>query len=177
MNRDLIDKQVELAQQRLGEVELKMAEPDVVTDRKAMEELGREHRRLKELVTTAAKLKELEEQISGARELAASDDEEMAELAAAEVEELEPEVKRAENALFISLVPPEASDNKTAIVEIRAGTGGEEAALFAGDLHRMYTRLCERRGWRIELISVSASDMGGYKEIVFSVKETPPLAT
>ncbi len=170
MNRELIDKQVNTARIRLEEIERRMTEGSVVTDRNKMGELGREHRRLKSIVDHAHLLSDLEQQLAGARELVETDDGEMAQLAQGEVEELENKVQRAETALFLALVPPEASDDKTAIVEVRAGTGGEEAALFAGDLYRMYQRFCERRNWRSETISVSASDMGGFKEIVFSIK-------
>jgi len=170
MNRELIDKQVATAQVRLEELEGKMADPEIVSDRKVMSELGREHRRLREIVQIAKELASQEEELEGARELASADDEEMAELAHAEVERLEASTLKIETQLFLALVPPEPEDDKTAIVEIRAGTGGEEAGLFAGDLYRMYQRLCERQNWKSETISASPSDMGGFKEIVFSIK-------
>ncbi|MFH0881703.1 MAG: peptide chain release factor 1 [bacterium] len=170
MNRELIDKQVVTSGVRLEEVELRMADPSMVTDRKLMSELGREYRRLKNIVDTASLLTRLERQLADAYELAETDDKEMAQLAQSEAEELKTQVLRTETDLFLTLVPPEESDDKTAIVEIRAGTGGEEAALFAGDLYRMYQRFCERCNWRSETISVSPSGMGGFKEIVFSIK-------
>lgn len=172
MNLELIERQVESARNKIGELETKMADPAIVTDRTQMTELGREHRRLKELLAAADTFHQLEKDLEGARELVddAGDDEEMAQLAAAEVESLEPKVDRALNTLYISLVPPDTADEKAAIVEVRAGTGGEEAGLFAGDLLRMYERFAERQGWKTEYLSSSPSEMGGFKEVVLAVR-------
>ncbi len=170
MNRELIDRQVEVSAERLTEVETQMSDPKNVSDRNTMSRLGKEHRRLKEIMETSTKLNEIESQLTEAIEITQeSDDEEMLELAKAEIDELEPDKEITEKALFIALVPPDASDDKTAIIEIRAGTGGEEAALFAGDLFRMYQRYTERAGWKSEVLSSSANEMGGFKEISLSV--------
>ncbi len=172
LNRELIDRQISLAGERLGDIETKMSDPSIVSDARSMTRLGREHRRLKEVINAASNHEKLENELKGARELAAEtgDDEEMHALAVAEVEELAPLAEQAETRLQLALVPPDESDEKTAILEIRAGTGGEEAGLFAGDLLRMYERFCERQGWRMEGISGTGSDMGGFKEVVISVK-------
>jgi len=171
MNRDLILRQVEIARHRIEEIESRLADPEIVADRLRLSELGREHRRLKELLAAASTWEQLEVDLEGARELAASaDDDEMSELAAQEVQTLEPRVEQALNALYIALVPPDEADEKAAIVEIRAGTGGEEAALFAADLLRMFERCAERFGWKTEYLSSSPSEMGGFKEIVLAIR-------
>jgi peptide chain release factor 1 len=170
MNRELIDRQVEAAAERLTEIETQMSDPSNVTDRNTMSRLGKEHRRLKEILAAASKLNDIESQLDEANELSQeSDDEEMTELAKAEIEELEPAKAKTEKELFIALVPPDPSDDKTAILEIRAGTGGGEAALFAGDLFRMYQRYTERAGWKSEVLESSPNEMGGFKEISISV--------
>ena len=117
----------------------------------------------------ASRLSRAEAQLADARELAASDDAEMAVEARAEVARLEAEVPVLEERIKPLLIPHDPLDDRNAIVEIRAGTGGDEAALFAADLHRMYTRYIERRGWKIEILAHSAGTLGGIKEVVFKV--------
>jgi peptide chain release factor 1 len=172
LNRELIDRQIDLAKDRLTDTENEMADPTNVSDTRTMSRLGREYRRLKEVIDAANNFARIETDLTGARQLHAesSEEDEMYELASAEIEELEPEMELAETRLQLALVPPDQSDEKTAILEIRAGTGGDEAGLFAGDLLRMYSRFCERMGWKMEEISGSGSDMGGFKEVVISVK-------
>ena len=117
----------------------------------------------------AARLSRTETELAEARALAATDDPEMAAEARAEVERLERDVPALEERIKPLLIPHDPLDDRNAIVEIRAGTGGDEAALFAADLHRMYTRYIERRGWKIEILSHSAGTLGGIKEVVFKV--------
>ena len=117
----------------------------------------------------AARLSRTETELAEARELAAIDDPEMAAEARAEVARLELDVPALEERIKPLLIPHDPLDDRNAIVEIRAGTGGDEAALFAADLHRMYTRYIERRGWKIEILSHSAGTLGGIKEVVFKV--------
>ncbi|MBD3167401.1 peptide chain release factor 1, partial [bacterium] len=165
-----MEKRVAAARDRLKEVEQRLGEPDVVTDPEKMKDLGREHRRLKRIEELGERWETQIEELENARELANDDDPEMAEMAAAEMEALEPKLDKAESDLKLALIPPDPADDRDAIVEIRAGTGGEEAGLFAGDLYRMYTRYAEIQGWKTETISSSASEMGGFKEIVFAVR-------
>lgn len=134
-----------------------------------MAELGREHRRLAPLVELAARLSKAENELSQARELVSIDDPEMAAEAKKEVERLEASIPALEERIKPMLIPHDPLDDRNAIVEIRAGTGGDEAALFAADLHRMYTRYLERRRWKVEIISLSAGTLGGIKEVVFKV--------
>ena len=117
----------------------------------------------------AARLSRAEQELAEARELASSDDAEMAAEASAEVARLEAAVPLLAERIKPLLIPHDPLDDRNAIVEIRAGTGGDEAALFAADLHRMYTRYIERRGWKTEILSHSAGTLGGIKEVVFKV--------
>ena len=132
-------------------------------------ELGREHRRLGPLVELAARLHKLERELPESRELASSDDPDMAAEARREVERLEQSIAGIEEALKPLLIPRDPLDDRNAIFEIRAGTGGDEAALFAADLYRMYTRFIERRGWKPEVLSLSEGTLGGTKEVIFKV--------
>jgi peptide chain release factor 1 len=134
-----------------------------------MAELGREHRRLEPIVQMGGRLRRLDEELAAVRDLLASDDPEMAAEARAEQERLTAQIAELEEALRPALVPRDPMDDRNCIVEIRAGTGGDEAALFAADLHRMYTRYCEAKGWRIDIMSISEGALGGVKEVVFKV--------
>ncbi len=135
-----------------------------------MASLGREHQRLGQVVERAKHLEKMDLELAQARELLSFDDAEMAAEARREVERLTESIAAEELALRPLLLPPDPLHDRNAIVEIRAGTGGDEAALFAADLYRMYTRYIERRGgWRIEVISLSDGTLGGLKEAIFKV--------
>jgi len=135
-----------------------------------MASLGREHQRLGQVVERARELEKMDLELAQARELLSFDDAEMAAEARAEVARIEAAIPLAEEALKPLLLPPDPLHDRNAIVEIRAGTGGDEAAIFAADLHRMYTRYIERHGgWRIETISHSDGTLGGIKESIFKV--------
>src|SRR5689334_5796894 len=115
-------------------------------------------------------LERLEAELASAREVLADKDPELSQLARSDVERLEPQIERLESELDELLTPSDPFDDRDAIVEIRAGTGGDEAALFAADLFRMYTRFCERRGWKVEILSLSEGTLGGLKEAVFAAR-------
>ena len=135
-----------------------------------MASLGREHQRLGQVVERAKALEKMDDELAQARELLSFDDPEMAAEARREVERLLASIEQAELELRPLLVPPDPLHDRNAIVEIRAGTGGDEAALFAADLYRMYTRYIERHGgWRIEMISLADATLGGIKEAIFKV--------
>ena len=135
-----------------------------------MASLGREHQRLGQVGERAQELERMETELAQARELASFEDPELAAEARREVERLVADIATTEEALKPLLIPPDPLHDRNAIVEIRAGTGGDEAALFAADLHRMYTRYIERHGgWRIETISLSDGTLGGLKEAIFKV--------
>ena len=134
-----------------------------------MAELGREHQRLTQVVALADRLTQTENELAESRELVSADDPELAEMARQDVARLEAAIPELELALKPLLVPPDPLDDRPAIVEIRAGTGGDEAALFAADLVRMYERFIARRGWRREVMSMSEGSLGGLKEATFKV--------
>jgi peptide chain release factor 1 len=126
------------------------------------------------VVEMAARLQKSEDELAQVRELVSVDDPEMAAEARAELSRLETTIAELETKITPLLLPRDPLDDRNCIVEIRAGTGGDEAALFAADLHRMYTRYCERHGWRLETMSMSEGTLGGIKEVVFKVAGTGP---
>ena len=131
---------------------------------------------LETLIATAQRREQLMANIAEARELAKGDDE-LAELAKLELTESQDELMRIDDELFVLLAPKDPNDDKDIIMELRAGAGGDEAAIFAGDLYRMYLRYCESHGYKTELLSENRSDSGGYKEVIFSIKGDSPYAT
>ena len=135
-----------------------------------MSALGREHRHLQPIVRLGTKLERYEQELAETRELAGSDDAEMAVEARAEEARLEKTIEELLAEIKPALIPHDPLDDRPAIVEIRGGAGGDEAAIFAADLYRMYTRFAEGRRWRIELISLSDGTLGGVKEAIFKVK-------
>jgi peptide chain release factor 1 len=156
--------------QRYDEIDQQMAQPDVVADYNRLNELAQERSGLEELVETFRRFQRVEQQIEENRLLLEDSDPDLAELAELELPELENEWAALEAQLKTLLLPKDPNDDKNVIVEVRAGTGGEEAALFAAELFRMYSRWAEEHGYKIELLSSSESGMGGFKEVVFAVK-------
>jgi peptide chain release factor 1 len=146
-----------------------MGQPDVLTDHLKLQALAKERATLEKVVFIYRDLREVEEQIDEARALVNGRDAEMAALAEEELATLEPRREELETELKVALLPPDPHDDRNVIVEIRGGTGGEEAALFASDLFRMYSRYAERKRWPVEVISSNGSEKGGFKEIVFEV--------
>jgi len=157
------------ALERAAEVEHLLADPATTRDATRLAELGREHRRLEQIVSLARQLERTENELADVRGLVSVDDPELADEAKREVVRLEADVPRLEQALKPLLSPRDPLDDRPAIVELRAGTGGDEAALFAADLYRMYTRYIERRGWRWELLSLAEGTLGGVREAIFKV--------
>lgn len=150
-------------------MERALADPATVADGRKLAELGREHRRLQQVQELAQRYSKAGEELADARGLLDVDDPELAEEARAEVASLENELQVLEARLKPLVMPRDPLHDRPAIVEIRAGTGGDEAALFAADLLRMYTRFADSRGWRIETLSLSEGTLGGIKESVFKV--------
>lgn len=151
---------------RFREVEGLLSDPSVISDQKRYRELTKEHADLAEVVTVYGKYKQVLNDIEGNRELLQDSDPEMKELAKAELPELEEQQTALEEELRILLLPKDPNDEKNIILEIRAGTGGDEAALFSADLFRMYSRYADRNRWKVEMMSVSETDGGGFKEVV-----------
>ena len=158
---------------RYGAVSAALAAPDVATDVAEMTRLSRELSALEPAVQAAARWRALKDEVAGLREMIAGDDAEMAELAELEVAEREADLAAAAESLEEALVPRDPEDARDVIVEIRAGTGGDEAALFAGDLYDLYQKWAATNGWRIEPMDASAGGMGGFREITFGLKGRP----
>jgi len=158
------------AVQRAEEVERLLADPAVAKDPAQLQSLGREHARLAPVVRLADRLARLERELEQARELADEADPELAALARADLARLPPEIAELSADLHELLVPRDPHDDRDAILEIRAGTGGDEAALFAADLYRMYQRYSERHGLRWEPMSLSDGTLGGLKEAIVAVR-------
>jgi len=163
----MIEK-LEAIEARFNEITREMAE--VGDDYQRTVELAKERAELETIVAKAQEYRQVQEQLSQAHELAESSDEELRELAQLDLETLTPRLETLEAELKRLLVPKDPRDERNVIVEIRAGTGGDEAALFAADLFRMYSRFAERRRWHIDVMSANETGIGGYKEIIFTVK-------
>jgi peptide chain release factor 1 len=161
----MLDK-LEAMMARLSELERQLAEPEVLRSPQRMKELGQEYAELRPVVEAYGRFKKVAAQLEQAHELAREGDPEMTALAREEIKALEPESTRLDEELKLLLIPKDPLDGKNIILEIRAGTGGEEAALFARELYEMYHRFAERKGWKTEVMSLSAAEQGGVKEII-----------
>src|SRR5881409_315630 len=155
---------------RAEQVARALADPETARNPAKLKQLGREHARLDGIRQTHQRLERLRAELGQAREVLQEKDPELAQLARADVERLRPEIERLERELAEQLVPTDPLDDRDAIVEIRAGTGGDEAALFAADLFRMYTRFAEQQRWKVEVLSLSEGNLGGLKEAVFAAR-------
>ena len=157
---------------RLGELEFLLSREDIMKDMKQFLVLSREHTEVAAVATRWSRYQQREADLAAAQDLlsSASDDADMAAMAQEEIDGAGAELAQLENELQRMLLPKDPDDARNAFMEIRAGTGGDESALFAADLLRMYTRSCERRGWKTEIISDSASELGGYKEVVIRIE-------
>ena len=166
-----IESKLEQVKERFEEVQQAMSDPSVYDDPDRYTELTKEHSDLKELVDLYDDWKETKNQIEGNRELIEDgEDPEITEMAELELEELEPHLDELEEKIKYKLIPKDPDDSKNVIVEIRAGTGGDEAAIFAGDLFEMYRRYAEKAGWKLSIMNLSESEKGGYKEIIFNLE-------
>ncbi len=151
---------------RFREVESLLSDPKITSDQNRYRELAKEHSDLTEVVAVYGQYKQVCTDIEGNRELLQDSDPEMKELAKAELPELEEQQGELEEQLRLLLLPKDPNDEKNIILEIRAGTGGDEAALFSADLFRMYCRYADRNHWKVEIMSSSETDGGGFKEII-----------
>ncbi|MDC7124011.1 MAG: peptide chain release factor 1 [Spirochaetales bacterium] len=165
----MIDKLEEI-EARFSELEKQISDPDIMKDMKHYKEVAQEHSHLLEVVTEIKNYKRIKSEIEDAKVLIENEqDAEMKEMAHEELKGLEEEFEKSEADLKTLLIPKDPMDLKNIIMEIRAGTGGDEAALFAADLFRMYSRLAETRGWKVEIMSSNEINLGGFKEIAFSI--------
>ena len=165
---DLLDK-IAVFEEHARQLEEQLADPSLARDRKAYAEVARELAGLRRIVEAGASYRSTLSEIADAESMLTDPDPQMVEMARAELESLGEREAELERQMRLLLVPRDPNDEKNAILEIRAGTGGDEAALFAGDLFRMYARYAERCGWKVEPLSVSESDGGGVKEMIATV--------
>lgn len=164
----MLDK-LEAIKAKFDDIGVALTNPEVVGDNKRFSQLSKEYRSLEKIVNAYTAYKNLLSDVAFNREALMGDDEELRELAKAEVEGLEVQQEALERQIRNMLIPKDPQDDKNAILEIRAGTGGDEASLFAGDLLRMYIRYCESKGWKTAILSENEGTMGGYKEVQLEV--------
>jgi peptide chain release factor 1 len=164
-------EQLEAVRERYDTISQRLADPAVHSDLKELQRLGKEQAQLRDLVQLYGAYRRAEQGMAEARELAEHErDPEMQAYARQELEKQSVERDRVEQELKLALVPKDPNDEKDVIVEIRAGTGGDEAALFAADLFRMYSRYAETRRWKVDLLSENVTERGGFKEVVFEIR-------
>ncbi len=156
---------------RLNELNKELSSPDIHSDQKRYMEVSREHSEISKVMEIGESYLKALSDFEGNQEIIdAGEDPDLVEMARAEQDELQSQIERYEDELKLLLIPKDPDDHKNAIMEIRAGTGGDEAAIFAGDLYRMYVRFCERRHFKTEIMNSNPSERGGFKEIIFSIE-------
>lgn len=170
-----------IADQRIAQIiarqqELSARMASGTVEGQAFVQLSKDYAELEPVVKAAASVAKMRGELLSLQEMATGEDAELKAMAEEELPAIREELERAEHGLAIALLPRDAADERSAMLEVRAGTGGDEAALFAGDLLRMYSKYAESQGWRVEIVSASPSDVGGYKEIVASVSGTGVFA-
>jgi peptide chain release factor 1 len=167
----MIDKKLTKIEERFRELEKLISDPAVISDQKRFRDLSREFRQTEPIMAKNSEYRDVIKQIADNKVLITeASDKELAEMAQAELPELESRHQTLTDELKKLLVPKNPSDFRNAIVEIRAGTGGEEAAIFAGDLYRMYVRYAERKGFKIDIMNSNPTQLGGFKEVIFTVQ-------
>ena len=165
----MLDK-LQAIEDKYLDLEAKISDPDVIADQKEWQKCTKAHAKLTDIVTVFREYRDLMRAKADAEEIIdAGDDKELTEMAYEELKELKPQLAAYEERLTILLLPSDPNDDKDVIVEIRGGAGGDEAALFAGVLFRMYTRYAEARGWRTEILDANPTELGGFKEVVFQI--------
>ena len=165
----MLDK-LQAIKRRWEDVEQQISDPKIISDMKMFKKLNKEYKDLTDIVNAYHIYKNVVENVNYNKEVLANEkDEELKEMAKMDLVELEPKKEQLEAEIRNMLVPKDPEDSKNAVVEIRAGTGGDEASIFAGDLYRMYTKYCETIGFKTELIDFSDGTAGGYKEVIFNV--------
>ncbi|NMM61558.1 peptide chain release factor 1 [Clostridium sp. P21] len=164
-------KRLEFIENKYEELSIKISDPSVMADQKEWQKLCKEHAELENVVMKYRQYRKAEEELEDNKEMLKDEsDKDMREMVQEDIKALEASMEETYQELRILLLPKDPNDDKNVFVEIRGGAGGEEAALFAANLTRMYTRYAERKGWKIETISLNATDIGGFKEIVFMIK-------
>lgn len=164
-------KKLEAINIRFMEIGEQIVDTEIISDMKRYVKLNKEYKDLEEIVKTYKRYKSVIDNIASSKELLKTEqDRDFIDMAKAEIEELNDEKDKLEEEIKLMLVPKDEEDSKNSIVEIRAGTGGDEASIFVGDLFRMYSKYIERKGWKMEVLSMSEGTSGGFKEVSFSVE-------
>ena len=163
-------EQLDKIEGRYREIEKKLSQPEVATDINQVQALSQERARLEDVVVKYRRYKQLTKELDEVKSMSAGNDEEMNTLIKQESGTLQEQLDQLTEELRLALLPKDPNDEKDIIVEIRAGTGGNEAALFAADLYRMYSRYAQSQGWKADIISTSESGIGGFKEVIFEVR-------
>ena len=170
MSENSILTKLEGLRRKFEEIGQQITDPTVIADMKRYVSLNKEYRELEPIVESYDKYKNILSNITSSKEILNTEkDEEMRDMAKMEIDELEEEKERLEEEIKLLLIPADPQDSKNAILEIRAGTGGDEASIFAGDLYRMYTKFIESKGWKYDVTHFSEGTVGGYKEVVLNV--------
>ena len=163
-------EKIQIIKQRFDEVNDLIIQPDIISDQKRYVKLNKEYKDLKKIVEKGNEYEALLNNISEAEEIISDgSDAEMVEMAKMQLDEAKSELPEVEDAIRFLLIPKDPDDAKNVVVEVRAGTGGDEASIFAGDLHRMYTKYCQDKCWRVDVVDFNEGTSGGFKEIIFEV--------
>ncbi len=170
MATTLLEKVLSL-QDKFKNLQEQLSSPEAMSDMKKYVQLNKDYKELEPIIKAGLEYKKTLDNIASAKDILANEkDEDLREMAKEEISELEPKIPQMEENIKLLLIPADPDDSKNAIVEIRGGAGGDEAAIFAGDLFRMYSRYAEEQGWRVSLIDANETEIGGYKEVSFSVE-------
>lgn len=168
-NRSLLGK-LEGLEIKFQEISSMITDPAIIADQKRYVKLNKDYKELERVLDAKKRYEDIIRGIDGAKEMMESEtDADMKEMAKAELDELQPQLEPMEEEIKLLLIPADPEDSKNVVMEIRGGTGGDEAAIFAGDLFRMYSKYCETKGWKIAISSFTEGSSGGYKEIIFNV--------
>tara|TARA_B100000795_G_scaffold88016_1_gene64015 strand:- start:222 stop:1298 length:1077 start_codon:yes stop_codon:yes gene_type:complete len=171
-------QKINIVNQRFDELNDLIIQPDIISDQKKYVKLTKEYKDIKTIVEIGEIYKSLLDNRSEAEEIISNEkDVEMIEMAKLQLDEAKKEIPKIEEEIKVLLIPKDPEDAKNVVVELRAGAGGDEASIFAGDLYRMYTKYCEGKGWKINLVDYNEGTSGGYKEIIFEVSGTEVYGT
>ena len=163
-------ERIQIIQQRFDEVSDLIIQPDIISDQKRYVQINKEYKDLKKILDRGEIYKSLMSNIDEAQEIISDGtDAEMVEMAKMQLDEAKSKLPEIEEEIKFLLIPKDPEDTKNVVVEVRAGTGGDEASIFVGDLHRMYTKYCESKGWKVDVVDFNEGTSGGYKEIIFEV--------
>ena len=171
-------EKIQIIKQRFDEINDLIIQPDVISDQKRYIQINKEYKDLKKILDKAQVYETLISNIEEAQDIISDgSDSEMIEMAKLQLDESKQQLPKVEEEIKFLLIPKDPEDSKNVVIELRAGTGGDEASIFAGDLHRMYTKYCESKGWKVDVVDFNEGTSGGYKEIIFEVSGTDVYGT